>query len=239
MSCTGSLTTQPQRSITPRANDKTPFLDFGSLHDVLFNRRFLCVFFVGQKTPVFFAPLICLMWDVFEIPTISIVLPVGEEGTDPCPGPTEDRDNEWDSNFVAGLGKVSVVNGPEGDSELDQLLSTEQMLGLLLVYDRALFGQGIPHPLVTPNQLGTRISARDTLTLYTARRSSASIRLPVTRANPAKNHSAKVFIESTVTSLDSWSRIPSLTEVIKRRKSLMVARPRGGSPSRRLRASVV
>ena len=55
------------------------------------------------------------------------------------------------------------------------------------------------------------------------------MRLPVTRANPAKNHSAKVFMESAVTSSVSSSIIPSLTEAINRRKSLIVARSRGGA----------
>lgn len=48
---------------------------------------------------------------------------------------------------------------------------------------------------------------------YTECLSSASMRLPVTRANPAKNHSPKVFNESAVTS-PFISINPSLTEAI-------------------------
>lgn len=49
----------------------------------------------------------------------GVVLLVWEEGTDPCPGPTEDRYNEWDLNLIAGLDEMSVVDGPKGNNELD------------------------------------------------------------------------------------------------------------------------
>ena len=52
------------------------------------------------------------------------------------------------------------------------------------------------------------------------------------RANLVKNHSVKVFSESTVVRLSSI--LPRLMAVWKRRKSLIGARSRGLEPSRRL-----
>jgi len=75
------------------------------------------------------------------------------------------------------------------------------------------------------------------LTSYTVYLSSWSIRLPVTRANPAKNHSAKVLSESTVILLSSI--LPRLIATWKRRKSLIVARSGGVEPSSRLHTPVV
>ena len=54
--------------------------------------------------------------------------------------------------------------------------------------------------------------------------------LPVTRANPAKNHSAKAFRESAVARSNSSLILPSLIEALNRRKSLIVAISRGGDP---------
>lgn len=45
------------------------------------------------------------------------------------------------------MGEMIIVYGPEGSGELDQLLSAEQMLRLLLVHDQAFFSQGVPYPL--------------------------------------------------------------------------------------------
>ena len=78
----------------------------------------------------------------------GIVLLVRKKGADPRPSPTEDRNDERNLDFVAWMGEMIIVHGPEGNGELDQLLSAEQMLRLLLVHDQAFFGQGIPYPLV-------------------------------------------------------------------------------------------
>ena len=81
--------------------------------------------------------------------TVSgIILLVREESADPCPSPTEDRNYKRNLNFVAWIGEMIIVHGPEGIGKLDQLLSAEQMLRLLLVYDQAFYCQGIPHPLI-------------------------------------------------------------------------------------------
>ena len=162
---------------------------------------------------------------------LNIILLIWKKGADPRPSPTEDRDDKRNLDFVARMGEMIIVYGPEGSSELDQLLSAEQMLRLLLVHDQAFFNQSVPYPLARFRSARSWASSWSILTLYTARLSCSSMRLPVTRANSAKNHSAKVFIESAVTSSVSSSIIPSLTEAINRRKSLIVARSRGGSPS--------
>ena len=78
----------------------------------------------------------------------GIILLVRKEGTDPRPSPTKDRDDKRNLDFIAWMGEMIIVNGPEGSGKLDQLLSAEQMLRLLFVYDQAFFGQGIPYPLV-------------------------------------------------------------------------------------------
>jgi len=78
----------------------------------------------------------------------DIILLVREKSADPCSSPTEDRNDERYLNFVAWMSEMIIVHGPEGNGELDQLLSAEQMLRLLFVYDQAFFGQGISYPLV-------------------------------------------------------------------------------------------
>ena len=81
---------------------------------------------------------------------LGVALFIGEEGADPRPGPAKNRDNKGDLDFIMRMGEVIVVGGPEGRRKLDQLLPAEEMLRLLLVHDQALFGQSIPHPLVSP-----------------------------------------------------------------------------------------
>ncbi len=79
---------------------------------------------------------------------LGIILLVWKEGADPRPSPAEDRDDERNLDFVAWVREMIIVYGPEGSSELDQLLSAEQMLRLLLVHDQAFFSQDVPYPLV-------------------------------------------------------------------------------------------
>ena len=76
------------------------------------------------------------------------ILLVRKKGANPRPSPTEDRDNERNLDFIARMGEMIIVNGPEGSGKLDKLLSAEQVLRLLFVYDQAFFGQNIPYPLV-------------------------------------------------------------------------------------------
>lgn len=85
---------------------------------------------------------------------LYIVLLVGEEGADPRPGPAEDRDDERDLDLVAWVDEVTVVDGPEGLVELDQLFPAEEMFGLLLLHDQAFLGQGVSHPLVFVRSAG-------------------------------------------------------------------------------------
>lgn len=77
-----------------------------------------------------------------------IIVLIRKEGTDPYPGPTEDRDNKRNLDFISKIGKMIIVNGPESSSNLDQLLSADQMLRLLFIYDQTFFGQGIPYLLI-------------------------------------------------------------------------------------------
>jgi len=79
---------------------------------------------------------------------LGAALLLREEGADPRFNPTEDRDKKGNLNFVTWMDEMVIVDGPECDGELDQLLSTKEMLRLLLVYDQAFLIQGIPHPLV-------------------------------------------------------------------------------------------
>ena len=60
----------------------------------------------------------------------------------------------------------------------------------------------------------------------------------MTRANPAKNHSAKAFRESGVVRSSSLSILPSLIEALNRRKSFIVAISRGSDPSSRLLGNI-
>ena len=57
--------------------------------------------------------------------------------------------------------------------------------------------------------------------------------LPVTRVNPAKNHSAKAFIKSAVARSSSSSIFFSLIKALNHKKSLIVAISRVGDPSLR------
>ncbi len=77
----------------------------------------------------------------------GIILLVRKESTDPRPSPTKDRDDKRNLDFIARMGEMIIVYGPEGSSELKQLLSAEQMLRLLLVHDQAFTSQGVPYPL--------------------------------------------------------------------------------------------
>ena len=61
----------------------------------------------------------------------------------------------------------------------------------------------------------------------------------MTWANPAKNHSAKVFKESAVARSSSSSILPSLMEALNRRKSLIVAISGGSDPFWRLVGLIV
>ena len=105
---------------------------------------------------------------------------------------------------------------------------------LFLVHYQTFFSEGIPHPLVE-----FVFQFENALTSFTARLSASLMRLLVTRANPAKNYPVKAFIASTVTFFCPSSIIPRLVATMKRRKSLMLARSRGGTPSRRLHAFIV
>lgn len=53
------------------------------------------------------------------------VLLVGEEGADPCSGPTEDGDCEGNLSFITWMGELGIVDGPERNVELDQFLFTK------------------------------------------------------------------------------------------------------------------
>ena len=55
----------------------------------------------------------------------SIILLVRKNGADPRLSSIEDRNNERNLNFVAWMGEMIIVHGPEGNDKLDQLLSVE------------------------------------------------------------------------------------------------------------------
>jgi len=77
-----------------------------------------------------------------------LVLFVGEEGTDPRPSPTKDGDCEGDLSFIPWMDELGIVDGPKRGVELNQLIFAEQLLLLFLIHNQAIFGQGIPGPLM-------------------------------------------------------------------------------------------
>lgn len=86
-------------------------------------------------------------YSVSKTPFVFVVL-VGEEGADPCSSPTEDGDCEGNLSFVTWMGELRIVDGPECNIKLDQLLFTKKLLLLLLVHDQAFLGQRISCPLM-------------------------------------------------------------------------------------------
>lgn len=79
---------------------------------------------------------------------LAVVLLIREEGTNPRASPAEDRNDKGNLNFITWMDEMIVVDGPKYDGELDQFLSTKQMLRLLFIHDQAFFSQSIPDPLV-------------------------------------------------------------------------------------------
>lgn len=183
-------------------------------------------------------------YPVSKTPFVFVVL-VGEEGADPCSSPTEDGDCEGNLSFVTWMGELCIVDGPECNIKLDQLLFTKKLLLLLLVHDQAFLGQRISCPLMDSclARETLQVSSERTHVVYCtsvflidqiAGNSSKSSKVPLCKS---VYHSAKVFTESTV--IRSSSILPRLIAMWKRRKSLMVASSGGGTPSLRRRGLVV
>ena len=65
------------------------------------------------------------------------VLLAGEKGADSRSSLKEDGDCERNLSFIMWMGELRIVDGPEGNIKLDQLLFTQELLLLFLVHDQA------------------------------------------------------------------------------------------------------
>lgn len=166
-----------------------------------------------------------------------------------CPGWGKRRRSLLQSNrrrrlrrnlsFVTWTGELRrIVDGPECNIKLDQLLFTKKLLLLLLVHDQAFLGQCISCPLIDS------YLARETLQVSSERTHvvycTSVFLIDQIAGNSSK--SSRVPLRKSVYRIDgvrSSSILPRLIATWKRRKSLMVARSGGGTPSLRRRGLVV
>lgn len=72
--------------------------------------------------------------------SIVFIVQAGEERAYPCSSPTEDGDCKGNLSFVTWMDELRIVDCPERNIELDQLLFSKKLFLLLLVHNKAFFG---------------------------------------------------------------------------------------------------
>ncbi len=76
------------------------------------------------------------------------VVLVGKEGANPRSSPTEYSDGEGDLDFIARMGELNIVIGPEGFVKLNPFMLPKIMLRFFYFHNKRFLNQRVPGPLV-------------------------------------------------------------------------------------------
>jgi len=88
--------------------------------------------------------------DIYSVPKTSFmfVVLVGKDRANPRSSPTEYRDGEGDLDFIARMGELNIIIGPEGFVELNPFMLPKIMLRFFHFHNKRLLNQRVPGPLV-------------------------------------------------------------------------------------------